>query len=103
MPIGNELDNYPAGETDPYEDILSFPDEIMRKVTPTFLCHTCQTLLPVDNVLSTGIELSEHSAAFIAAMIRSHNFYSISLSSCLSFYSAGYPWRLAASRISKPP
>ena len=30
--LGNELDNYPAGESDPYDDVLSFPDEIMRKV-----------------------------------------------------------------------
>ena len=29
--LGDELDNYPAGETDPYDDILSLPDEIMRK------------------------------------------------------------------------
>ena len=30
--IGNELDNYPAGDADPYGDVVSFPDEIMRKV-----------------------------------------------------------------------
>jgi hypothetical protein len=34
--IGNELDNYPAGDTDPYGDVVSFPDEIMRKVASVY-------------------------------------------------------------------
>ena len=36
--IGNELDNYPAGDTDPYGDVVSFPDEIMRKVAAIYDC-----------------------------------------------------------------
>ena len=39
--IGNELDNYPAGDSDCYEDVLSFPDEIMRKVSRTEYCLHC--------------------------------------------------------------
>mmetsp|Transcript_20035 Transcript_20035/g.28681 ORF Transcript_20035/g.28681 Transcript_20035/m.28681 type:complete len:439 (+) Transcript_20035:36-1352(+) len=29
--LAEELDNFPAGDTDPYEALYSFPDEIMRK------------------------------------------------------------------------
>eukprot|EP01035_Chromulina_nebulosa_P005563 gene5563-7552_t len=29
--LAEELDNFPAGETNPYESLHSFPDEIMRK------------------------------------------------------------------------
>lgn len=42
---GNELDNYPAGETDPYEDILSFPDELMRKVEYESLSYSSNSFL----------------------------------------------------------
>jgi hypothetical protein len=37
--LGVELDNYPAGDTDCYEDVLSFPDEIMRKVRNRTFAH----------------------------------------------------------------
>lgn len=63
MDTGNELDNYPAGETDPYEDILSFPDEIMRKVTQPscvacwLFCHFfIRSLLPVLSAGHTAVK-----------------------------------------------
>jgi SSXT protein (N-terminal region) len=43
--LGNELDNYPPGDTDPYEDVLSFPDEIMKKdVLDDLLPHDSRVL-----------------------------------------------------------
>lgn len=43
--LGDELDNYPAGVTDPYEEILLLPDEIMRKdVLDDLLPHDSRVL-----------------------------------------------------------
>jgi SSXT protein (N-terminal region) len=43
--LGNELDNYPPGDTDPYEDVMGFPDEIMRKdVLDDLLPHDSRVL-----------------------------------------------------------
>jgi hypothetical protein len=43
--LGCELDNYPAGESDLYEEAYSFPDEIMRKdVLDDLLPHKSRIL-----------------------------------------------------------
>jgi hypothetical protein len=43
--LGDELDNYPAGEFDLYDEANSFPDEIMRKdVLEDLLPHGSRTL-----------------------------------------------------------